>query len=174
MISVEWKVSKTKKHQKFQSGFLRIFWPELNRKLSKTLKKRILDLPWPSLAAKTASASSAKKFQSQFFVLLSSGMAAESKITPKNILYGMILLLWGLILRFLDFYFTSIIIFYSYFYSFFVFLTFFLFHYIFFIFISYFFHLFILFEFLPNPNANQQVPMGTTDASTCTLLTFNL
>ena len=166
MISVEWKVSRTKKHLKFQSGFLRIFWPEMNRKLSKTLKKRILDLPWPSLAAKTASASSAKKFQSQFFVLLSSGMAADSKITPKNILYGMILQLWGLILRILGFYLTSIIIFHSYFYNFFVFFLFFLFYFISFIFISYFFYLFILFEFLPNPKANQQVPTGTTDAST--------
>ena len=61
--------------KKFQSGYLSIFWPEMNRKLSKSLKKRIFDHPLPCQVAKTASASLAKKFKSYFFwsVLTSNG-----------------------------------------------------------------------------------------------------
>ena len=68
--------------KKFQSGYLSIFWPEMNRKLSKSLKKRILDHPWPRKVAKTDSAVSSKKFQSHFFGLFSPVMDTESKITP--------------------------------------------------------------------------------------------
>ena len=76
------RTQKCQKCQKFQSGYLSIFWPEMNRKLSKSLKKRILDHPLPCQVAKTASASLAKKFKSYFFGLFSPVMDAESKITP--------------------------------------------------------------------------------------------
>ena len=39
--------SGTKKISKFQSGFLGIFWPEMNIEARITPKKRILDHPWP-------------------------------------------------------------------------------------------------------------------------------
>ena len=59
-----------------------IFWLEMNRKLSKAPKNRILDHPWPYNVAKTSSTLSAKKFQNHFFGLFSPVMDAESKITP--------------------------------------------------------------------------------------------
>ena len=73
---------KHKKSEKFQSGFLDIFWPEMIREVSKILKNRILVHPLPRKVDKTASAISAKKFQSHFFGLFSPLMDAESKITP--------------------------------------------------------------------------------------------
>merc|ERR1712228_750598 len=80
----EWKVFRTKKRQKFRSGFLGIFGSEMNRKLSKTPKKRIFDHPWPYNVAQTPSTLSAKKISKSFFwpVLTIPVMDAESKIIP--------------------------------------------------------------------------------------------
>ena len=82
MISEKCRVSGTKKCQKFQSVFLGIFWSEMNRKLSKTPKNRIVDHPWPYNLAQTPSTLSAKKISKSFFGLFSPVMDAESKITP--------------------------------------------------------------------------------------------